>query len=439
MMKNETQRIEIDVEKVIRAIVEKTGLSQKEVKQKIQEKIEQLGGLLSAEGAAVVIAREYGVDITFKSDAERKTGMLKLSELIEDMQSACVAVRVLRKYPPREYSRSDGTTGKVASILVADDTDRIRAVFWDSAVNLLEKIKEGDALLILDAYTKRSEADDSVELHIGRRGRVVVNPSDVSVPELVPERKRIEELSRYDMNVEVICKVVRVYEPREFLRSDGSRGLVLDVLVADETGTAKLVLWDEDTYIELSQGDTLLISNAYIRETDYGLEIHLSRSGTVVVEPEGESCEVNVEEVLARLGGVAQRKFIAEIQEGELVEIRGCMVDLKEPRSYETQERQGVVVNATIDDGTGNVRVAFYDRLAEALLGAPADELIDMDGEEFKEVRRFILGRELVVTGRVRKNEFLRELEISAREFRDADPAEELRILAERLKPHVPA
>ncbi len=151
------------------------------------------------------------------------------------------------------------------------------------------------------------------------------------------------------------------------------------------------------------------------------------------MNPEGVACQVDIEEALARLGGAAQRKFIAEVQEGELVEIRGCMVDLKEPRSYETQERQGVVVNATIDDGTGNIRVAFYDRLAEALLGAPADELIDLDGEEFKEVRRFILGRELVVTGRVRKNEFLRELEISAREFRDADPAEELRILAEKL------
>ncbi len=432
----EEKAMKIDVEKLIRAVAGKTGLPQRKVEKKIEEKVKELGGLLTREGAAVVVAREYGVDITditSRSGGERRAGVLKLSELVEGMQSACVAVRVIRKYPPREYSRSDGSAGRVANILVADETDRTRAVFWDSAVDLLEKFSEGDAIMILDAYTRRSEADDSVELHIGRRGRVVVNPSDVSVPELVPERKRIEELSRYDLNVEVLCKVVRVYEPREFLRSDGSRGLVLDVLVADETGTAKLVLWDEDTYIELSQGDTLLISNAYIRETDYGLEIHLSRSGTVVVEPEGESCEVNVEEVLSRLGGVAQRKFIAEIQEGELVEIRGCMVDLKEPRSYETQERQGVVVNATIDDGTGNIRVAFYDRLAEALLGASADELIDLDGEEFKEVRRSVLGRELVVTGRVRKNEFLRELEISAREFRDADPAEELKILAERL------
>jgi replication factor A1 len=341
--------------------------------------------------------------------------VLKLSELVEDMQSACVAVRVLRKYPSREYSRSDGTTGKVASILVADDTDRIRAVFWDSAVNLLEKIKEGDALMILDAYTKRSE-DGSIEVHIGRRGRVVVNPSDVSVPELIPERKKITELSRQDVHVEVVCRVVRIFEPREFLRSDGSRGLVLDVAVADETGTAKLVLWDKDTEVELTQGDTLLISGAYVRETDYGLEIHLGREGRITVNPEGESCQVDIQEVLAKLGTAAQRKFIAEIQEGELVE-----------------------VNGTLDDGTNNIRVAFYNGLAEKLLGMPADELVGMPEDRFREVRRSILGRELVIVGRVRRNEFLREFEISAREFRDADPAEELRILAEKLKPQAPA
>ncbi len=269
--------MKIDVEKLIRAVAGKTGLPQKVVEQKIQEKVKELGGLLTTEGAAVVIAREYGVGISLKSEGERKASVLKLSALVEGMQSACVAVRVLRKYPSREYSRSDGTTGRVASLLVADDTEKTRAVFWDSAVNLLEKIKEGDALLILDAYTKRSEADESVELHIGRRGRVVVNPSDVSVPELIPERKKITELSRHDVHVEVVCRVVRIFEPREFLRSDGSRGLVLDVAVADETGTAKLVLWDEDTQIEFTQGDTLLISGAYIRETDYGLEIHLGR------------------------------------------------------------------------------------------------------------------------------------------------------------------
>ena len=425
--------MKIDVEKLIRAVAGKTGLQQKVVEQKIQEKVKELGGLLTTEGAAVVIAREYGVGISLKSEGERKASVLKLSALVEGMQSACVAVRVLRKYPSREYSRSDGTTGRVASLLVADDTEKTRAVFWDSAVNLLEKIKEGDALLILDAYTKRSEADESVELHIGRRGRVVVNPSDVSVPELIPERKKITELSRHDVHVEVVCRVVRIFEPREFLRSDGSRGLVLDVAVADETGTAKLVLWDEDTQIEFTQGDTLLISGAYIRETDYGLEIHRGRGGSVTVNPEGVTCQVDIEEALAKLGGAAQRKFIAEVQEGELVEVRGCLVDLKEPRRYETQEKQGVVVNGTLDDGTGNIRVAFYNGLAEKLLGISAEDLIEMREDEYKEVRRSVLGRELVVTGRVRRNEFLRELEISAREFRDADPAEELRILAEKL------
>lgn len=60
----------MDVEKSITQIIEQTGLSQEDIQQKVSEKIEELSGLISEEGALFVISKELGVELEIPKDVK---------------------------------------------------------------------------------------------------------------------------------------------------------------------------------------------------------------------------------------------------------------------------------------------------------------------------------------------------------------------------------
>ncbi len=55
--------LKIPKDKIIEKIKEKTGLSDKEISTKIKDKLDLLSGLISEEGAAIIIANELGVKV----------------------------------------------------------------------------------------------------------------------------------------------------------------------------------------------------------------------------------------------------------------------------------------------------------------------------------------------------------------------------------------
>jgi hypothetical protein len=76
------------------------------------------------------------------------------------------------------------------------------------------------------------------------------------------------------------------------------------------------------------------------------------------------------------------------------------------------------------DDGTDNVRVvAFGENVSTILDVQDVLELKD-NPDKFKEVQRNIGGKQLEITGSVKKNTFFDRLEIIANSVRNADPKE---------------
>ena len=65
------------------------------------------------------------------------------------------------------------------------------------------------------------------------------------VGELGRQHVKIRALSGKSSLFSFFAKVVDKTEPREFDRSDGEKGWVATLLLGDETGTARVVLWDE--------------------------------------------------------------------------------------------------------------------------------------------------------------------------------------------------
>lgn len=435
-----TGEVKMELEEIITKIVGETGMEEEEVQARIEEKQKELGGLITPIGAAHIIANEVGINLL---EGTSKTNDLKIENIIPGMGSVDVVGRVIRIFPAREFERKDKSTGRVASVILADETGSIRVVFWDKHVKLLDegKIEEGDVLRIRKAYTKEN-INGEAEIHLGLRARVIVNPEDVSKDEMpLPEArvKKINELEEGMSSVDVLVRVLRIYDVKEFEREDKTKGKVVNFLVGDETGVARLVLWDDDVAMveddRIKEGDVLKILRGYVKLRFGEPEVNVGKYGKIVINP-GEEVEA-VEGVSESIWAEAERKKIRELKEGERAEIRGALLDVYESlRVFDRKDGKGMVINAVIDDGTGSMRAAFYDNMAEILLNITLAEALEGDVEEkLRKRRKELLGREVIATVSVRHNDFTGREELVVHDINlNPDPKKEAEELLKEAK-----
>lgn len=84
----------------------------------------------------------------------------------------------------------------------------------------------------------------------------------------------------------VRVRIERVEPPRTFERAGRDPGRVVNVLVADATGEARLVFWDKDVERaeELRAGLHLTVVNARVKESPFGAELHVGPWSVLDVE-----------------------------------------------------------------------------------------------------------------------------------------------------------
>jgi replication factor A1 len=208
--------IHMPLAEIIAKIKENSGLSDESINSKIEQKLTQLSGLISKEGAAHIIANELGIKLI-----EQTSGRLQIKNIMSGMRNVEAVGKVQSVYEVREFVRQDGQSGKVGSFMIADETGSIRVVGWGIQADAVKKIKESDIIKIKSGFVK--ENNGRKEVHLNDRSEIMINPKGESVGETKvfeerPKaiRKTIKELSETDNNVEVLGTIVQVFEPKFF-------------------------------------------------------------------------------------------------------------------------------------------------------------------------------------------------------------------------------
>jgi len=291
---------------------------------------------------------------------------------------------------------------------------------------------------------------------ISREGAVHIIANEIGVNvfyDLGKKRFKISELRAGMRGVEVLVRVVRKYDVREF-KTEKREGRVGNVLVGDESGVLRMVCWDDGCIDKLSSandGDILKVMNCYARDNNGFVEIHLGGGGDFEVNPEGESVG-QVSEARSSFGQKLIR--LKDIKEGEFVNIFGTVVQVFEPRFYDAcgecskklvlegdsyvcsahgkvAPKSVPIVNAFFDDGTGNVRVVGFREIGAKMLGISVEELLGLkeDVPAFEKIRSKVLGSQFILNGKVIKNEMFDRLELVANDGREAKPEEIISLL----------
>ncbi len=266
--------INIPVKDIITKISKASGLSEEEIRKKISDKVSQLYGLVSEEGAAHIIANEYGIKVFDVS------GELKLKDVLIGMKSVDVVGKVTRKYELREFN-TEKRKGKVANLMIADETASMRVVFWNDKTDDFTQIKEDDVIKIKGAYVRDNMGRK--ELHLGDNSKLIINPEGIVINAKEKkdyDKKHISELTE-GMTAEILGTIVQVFDIRFFevcpncnkrlrLKEDQfaceehgvikpKYNYVMNVFLDDGTGNIRVTLWKQQTQRLLKQDDEAVL------------------------------------------------------------------------------------------------------------------------------------------------------------------------------------
>ncbi|MCS7136334.1 MAG: hypothetical protein RMJ14_03460 [Nitrososphaerota archaeon] len=109
---------------------------------------------------------------------------------------------------------------------------------------------------------------------------------------------KIGNLNPWSRSVNLLAKVVKKGEEK-FVSSkfDQREHRLSETLIADETGAITLVLWD-DNVDKVSEGDVVMISNAFVKPFKGFMQLNLGRYGSIKTVNE-EILNVNTENNLS--------------------------------------------------------------------------------------------------------------------------------------------
>jgi len=208
----------MSVDDIIAEIQKITGYTREQIMERIKRKQEELSNLVSIEGAAYLVAAEYGLDLF-----EKRKRRLQIKNIVPGLRNITFLGRVFRISPITEFKRRDGEDGKVVNLFIGDETGYVKLPLWNDQVRFVEegKIRVGDCVQICNA---RSKQDDygRIEISLGKYGSIHKVEVDLpSVEELeekfmkrVYERRFIEDLSFG--NYEIRGNIVHVFRGNMF-------------------------------------------------------------------------------------------------------------------------------------------------------------------------------------------------------------------------------
>ncbi|MBU3913313.1 MAG: DUF2240 family protein [Nanoarchaeota archaeon] len=282
---------------------------------------------------------------------------------------------------------------------------------------LLERISRASGLAREEIERKIEAKRAKLSGLVSKEGAAQIVAAELGI-NFEKQKSKINELEGAK-RANITGKIIKLFPVREY-KKENREGKIGSMIVADETASVRVVLWDANHIKliengELKEGDVIEINNGNIRNSEVQL------SGFADIKISSEKLEnVKTERSFSE-------KKLADIKPGDAVRLRAFVVQAFEPRFFDVCpecsgravadaegsvcEKHGRVVpqkrallNVVLDDGTENMRAVLFS------------EQIDSVGfsvqENFVLEREKILGREMAFSGTVRQNKFFNNQEL---------------------------
>ncbi|ODR79581.1 replication factor A [Haladaptatus sp. W1] len=213
----------------------------------------------------------------------------------------------------------------------------------------------------LDADISLDEFRDAVEEKVEQMGGLADEETAAMLIAHELDESEVNGVADIEPGIEevkFVAKVTSIGDVRTFERDgdDAEDGHVLNVDVADETGSIRISLWDEQAQAADEQLETGQVLRIKGRPTDgySGTEVNVDQ-----VEPD-EDTEVDVQ--------VQDSYSVSDLSLGlSDVNLQGKLLDTGTVRTFDRDDgSEGRVANLTVGDETGRIRITLWDERADA-------------------------------------------------------------------------
>lgn len=317
---------------------------------------------------------------------------------------------------------------------------------------IVSKIMEATSLSRQDIDEKIQKKLNDLQDLISKNGaaHIVANDLGVKLFDASPKELKIENITPGLQSITINAKVLENYGVKSFQNAT-RQGRVLSLMIGDETGTMRASIWDENVIniaTNLKAGDIIKIENAYSKQNTQNpqfKDLHLGNRSKIIANPGGITIENVKVSVINK--PTAIRKQILDLAENDFVEIFGTIVQVFEPKSYQScpvcnkkvvmdsegyvcaqhgkiQPKQVPILNLFIDDGSSNIRTIFFRDLADKLLGTYVD---------LESLKKQLLGKQLLLRGRVGLNQMFNRLEFTANSCEEPEPSKMINDIEEKV------
>jgi len=298
----------ISVDELYQKLLE-SGISEAELEKQVQNKESEFGGFMSKQGILFIIAKENGIYIQspeiseqlyeeFEEEIDYDEFSIQLSEIKDEMRNIVLLGKILQIFETRDFTRKDGTGGKVSSFLFGDNSETVKVVLWGDKADFSknEYFRVNELIRIIGAYCKKGK-DNNLEVHLGKRGKIILSPeipnknlrlrldsikvksqNGREIKSKSTSPLKIKDLVESFKYIKMIQGQVQIDEFKEINKKSGDKTFLLKLFLSDDSTTIRVLIWGM-TAVEclkiITDYDTVVISNVAVKENDYTREKEL--------------------------------------------------------------------------------------------------------------------------------------------------------------------
>ncbi|MFX0012385.1 MAG: hypothetical protein ACFE9R_18880, partial [Candidatus Hermodarchaeota archaeon] len=394
-------------------------------------------------------------DVDYKKYPKIKDKFLKIQDITENLESTSTEGKVVSRFPAKEFTRKDGQIGRVSSIILRDSTGKIRITFWNDDIDKIENVEEGDFISLTNLNPRKSNfTENRIDIHATSSTKITKLDKKLELDEKFIDK--IEKLQHEKDYASFNGVITSIEDLRTVTTKSGEEVALLSFTVSDDTDSIRVTAWREkadDLSKSLKIGDGVSLKNVTLRFSNYWEknEVNIgSDSSLEKTDLKISNLKITGTPVKERPSGFSKNfTDIDSIQSSGFFEIKGIISsELKNIRFYEacincrrkidncTCDQKGdselrMIISQIVEDESGKIRATFIGEAAEKLIGTKAELIAQVkDTPDYdKMLENFsseIVGRDIMIKGRVKFSDYSDSYEITASDFQDVNVEDEL-------------
>ncbi|MEN9626702.1 MAG: hypothetical protein RL557_1030 [archaeon] len=298
----------------------------------------------------------------------------------------------------------------------------------DNYLQLVQLIAENSGIS-RDEIERRIEAKQAkLSGLISREGAAQVIAAELNI-NFDKQLLKIAHIVPGMRKINLVGKIITLFPIREY-NKNGRSGRIGSFILADETSNIRTVLWDEHHIDLISKGD--IVADFVVEITNASLkngELHLGSFSELKISDKDITTTVSEKPTVKKsiyhfmpYDNVSTRAFIVQMFEPKFFEVcpqcRKKVGETKECMEHgKVVAERRALVSIVIDDGTESIRGTLFHDVLERLM--PRETL--ENAELFTAQKKEFLGKEVFISGSVRRNALFNSNDFIVSDIKDVD------------------